>query len=265
MKISLTKKRFLLPAKIFLGLLLLVLFACALYWFHEGAWRETLFRFRYFLSFKRIGEFILSFGAYSKIVFVLFQGAQVVCAPIPGEVSGFVGGYLFGIVLGTVLSSVGLVIGSIVAFEISRIFGVPLVKKVVKEEMMDRFDHFVTHRGLHAAFILFLIPGFPKDSLCYLLGLTHLRRFDFLMMNLFGRLPGTIVLTIQGAKVQTGNYGEFFFILAASIVLSVCLFLLRERIAHAASWILHVIKARAVSTVHGGKQETREGLNEQKR
>jgi uncharacterized membrane protein YdjX (TVP38/TMEM64 family) len=120
----------------------------------------------------------------------------------------------------------------------------------------------VTHRGLHAAFILFLIPGFPKDSLCYLLGLTHLRRSDLLMMNLFGRLPGTIVLTIQGVKVNTGNYGEFFFILAASIVLSAGLFLLRERIAHMASRIIHALKARAVSTMHRHKDSEAENLKE---
>lgn len=85
MKTASIKMRLRLPAQIFLGLLLLGLFACALYWHHEGAWREAIFRFKYFLSFRRMGEFIFSFGAYSKVVFVLIQGAQVIVAPIPGE------------------------------------------------------------------------------------------------------------------------------------------------------------------------------------
>ena len=188
------------------------------------------FRFKFVLSFKRLTAFVLSFGVYSKVVFVLLQALQVLFAPVPGEITGFVGGYLYGKVLGTALSTLGLVLGSLVAFEITRVFGTPLVKKVVKQEAMDRFDNFVTHRGLQIAYILFLIPGFPKDSLCYLLGLTHLRRLDFLFMNLFGRLPGTIILSLQGEAVRAGEYQAFFTLLVGSIALTGLLYFLRNLI-----------------------------------
>jgi len=190
------------------------------------------FRFKYFFSFTRLRDFILSFGALSEIVFVLLQALQVVFAPIPGEVTGFVGGYIYGKVFGTLLSTLGVVLGSLFAFEITRVFGTPLVKKVVKQEAMDRFDHFVTHRGLHIAFVLFLIPGFPKDSLCYLLGLTHLRRLDFLLMNIFGRLPGTLILTLEGDAIRTGKYQAFFVLVAGSIALAVLLYFFRNQIIH---------------------------------
>lgn len=216
--------------KIVLLILLITLLIIILYWYHEGEWRELFFRFKYFFSFQRLRQFILSFGAYSWIVFVVIQALQVAFAPFPGEVTGFVGGCLYGIALGTVLSTVGLVFGAFLAFELTRLFGPPLVKRVVKQEAMERFDHFVTNRGLTIAFVMFLIPGFPKDSLCYLLGLTHLRRLDFLLMNLFGRLPGTLILTMEGVAIGTGKYQAFFILFAGSVAGAVILFFLRDQI-----------------------------------
>ncbi|MGA3174762.1 MAG: VTT domain-containing protein [Syntrophorhabdales bacterium] len=213
------------------GLLLIAALASILYFYHEGEWRELFFRFKYFFSFSRLRAFILSFGAYSVVVFVLLQAFQVLFAPVPGEITGFVGGYLWGMVTGTVLSTIGLTIGSALAFEVTRVFGTRLVRKIVRREAMERFDDFVTHRGLHLVFILFLVPGFPKDSLCYLLGLTRLRRLDFLIINVLGRLPGTLVLTIEGEAVRTGRYKAFFWILALSVLLTAVLYLLKPWLA----------------------------------
>lgn len=204
------------------------------YWYHSnsGELRSVFFRFKHFFYVPRLRDFILSFGAYSQIVFVSLQALQVLFAPVPGEVTGFVGGFLYGKVVGTLLSTVGLAVGSIVAFEITRVFGRRLVSKVVRQEAMARFDYFVTHRGLHIAFVLFLIPGFPKDSLCYLLGLTHMRRLDFILMNVFGRLPGTLILSFQGEALRTHRYQEFFTLLVGSIALTAILYFLRNGILH---------------------------------
>lgn len=221
-----------LMARIALVIAVFALVVLVSYWYHQGDWRGQGFRFRHFFRFMRLRDFILSFGAYSKVVFIALQAFQVVFAPVPGEVTGFLGGYLYGKVLGTILSTVGLAIGSIIAFEIARFFGTPLVKRVVKQEAMTRFDHFVTHRGLQIAYILFVIPGFPKDSLCYLLGLTHMRRLDFVLMNVFGRLPGTLILCLQGEALRTHHYQEFFTLLVGSILFTAVLYFLRNYILH---------------------------------
>jgi uncharacterized membrane protein YdjX (TVP38/TMEM64 family) len=210
---------------------LVVLFS---YWYHSnsGELPGIFFRFKHFFYVPRLRDFILSFGAYSQVVFVIIQALQVLFAPVPGEVTGFVGGFLYGKVIGTLLSTLGLAVGSVIAFEVTRVFGRRLVSKVVRQEAMARFDHFVTHRGLHIAFVLFLIPGFPKDSLCYLLGLTHMRRLDFILMNVFGRLPGTLILTFQGEALRTHRYHEFFTLLVGSVLLTAVLYFLRNGIIH---------------------------------
>lgn len=234
---------------------LVVLFS---YWYHSnsGELRGVFFRYKHFFYVPRLRDFILSFGAYSQVVFVVLQALQVLFAPVPGEVTGFVGGFLYGKVIGTLLSTTGLAIGSVLAFEIARVFGTRLVSMVVKQEAMNRFDHFVTHRGLQIAFILFLVPGFPKDSLCYLLGLTHMRRLDFVLMNIFGRLPGTLILSFQGEALRTHRYQEFFTLLVGSIILTAVLYFLRNQIIH---FFSHLV-APLLNRLRGSKKTAhREG------
>jgi uncharacterized membrane protein YdjX (TVP38/TMEM64 family) len=211
---------------------ILVLIFLVFYVYQEGAWRDIMHYYRFFLNPKGLQSFITSFGPYAKVVFVIVQTLQVVFAPVPGEVTGFVGGYLFGSKLGTVYSTIGLMLGSSLAFGIARGLGIKFVEKIVKQEYIERFNFFITHKGLYITFVLFAIPGFPKDSLCYLLGLTHMRFLDFFLMNLIGRLPGTLMLTFQGSAVKNENYFSFFLLLSVSVILVFVLYHAREYALH---------------------------------
>jgi uncharacterized membrane protein YdjX (TVP38/TMEM64 family) len=207
-------------------------------------WRDVLHFCKHFLEPKRLERFIASYGAYAGLMFVMLQALQVIISPIPGEVTGFVGGLLFGNVLGTILSTIGLTLGSVIAFGIARVFGMPLVAKVVKKHYRDRFDNFVTHKGLYIAFILFVIPGFPKDSLCYLLGLTHMRLIPFVLMNIFGRLPGTLMLTLQGTAVNHKNYTMFFILLGVSLLMTLVLYLARDPFTKVFTAFAHRVRGK---------------------
>ena len=218
-----------------------VLIYLIFYVYQEGAWRDIVRYYRFFLSPERLQLFVASFGPYAKIVFVFVQALQVVFAPVPGEVTGFVGGYLFGSTFGAVFSTIGLMLGSSFAFGIARGLGIKFVEKIVKKEYIDKFNFFITHKGLYITFILFVIPGFPKDSLCYLLGLTHMRFLDFFLMNLIGRIPGTLMLTFQGSAVKDEKYLSFFVLLSASVILLFVLYLAREYMLHKFSDNVHRI------------------------
>lgn len=216
--------------RVVLSLLTFIAIVVLFVLFHQEIWQHTIKAYKSIIDIERIQLFISSFGPLSGVVFILLQALQVVFAPIPGELTGFIGGFLFGNVWGTVLSTVGLTVGSILAFFIARRFGLRYVEKIVKKHYIEKFNHFVTHKGLYITFILFLIPGFPKDSLCYLLGLTRLKLADFIFMNLVGRLPGTIMLTLQGTAVKNESYREFIIILLGSVALIFLLYLAKERI-----------------------------------
>ena len=118
-------------------------------------------------------EYLLSFGPWSAVVFMLFQVIQVVIAVIPGEPVQLAGGYIFGTFLGTVYSTIGITTGYIIVFFAVKLFGYPLVKRFVPEKEFEKFSILINSPKLEATiFLLFLIPGIPKDILVYVAGLT---------------------------------------------------------------------------------------------
>ncbi len=185
---------------------------------------------KYFTDQRLLTHFFTEHRAYAVFIFVGLQVLQVIAAPVPGEVTGFVGGVFFGAAGGIIYSTIGLTIGSWLAFVLARMAGRPLVERVVKPETIDRYDYVMKHKGLFLAFLMFLIPGFPKDILCYLLGLGHMRYRDFLVVSTSGRLLGTVLLTMEGSFFRTKRYGAFFTVLGISIVIVLFVMIYRERI-----------------------------------
>ena len=173
----------------------------------------------FFLNKDRLIHFLDSLGPAAFIGFILLQVAQVIVAPIPGEVTGLLGGFLYGQFLGIILSTIGLTIGSYAAFALSRVFGRPFVERFVNKSIIERFDYFMHKKGAFLAFMLFLIPGFPKDYFCFVLGLGHLSTMEFLAISGTGRLFGTIFLTIGGSYLRNHQYQKFYILMGIALIL----------------------------------------------
>ncbi len=157
---------------------------------------------------------------YDQFVFIAIQIIQVVVAVIPGEISGFIGGYLYGPLWGTIYSTIGLTLGSWLAFMLARFFGEPLLEKVVKKEVFEKFDHFMEHKGLLVSFLLFLIPGFPKDYLCYIMGVSRIPTLTFIIISTIGRFFGTAMLSISGNIARKEQYPLLAVVAVAAIIVS---------------------------------------------
>ena len=177
--------------------------------------------YSFFSDRTKIIKFLSSFGPLSIVVFIGIQILQVLVAPIPGEVTGFIGGYVYGIFLGTLYSTIGLTIGSWLAFALSRTLGMPFVERTVSKKIIHQYDHIMAHQGTWVAFLLFLIPGFPKDALCYVLGLSHIRTRTFLVISTVGRLLGTLMLSIQGNCLRNNQDKAFIIMLVISVTIFV--------------------------------------------
>lgn len=167
-------------------------------------------------------------GPLGPVVFISVQFLQVVFAPIPGEATGFLGGLLFGVPLGMLYSTIGLTLGSVAAFLLGRWLEVHFVVRVVNPETLKRFDFLMGRQGALVSFLLFLIPGFPKDYLCFILGLSHMSLKLFTVMVTVGRLPGTLMLTLTGAKVYEGDYYFTLVVLGLCLVLGGVMYRYRE-------------------------------------
>jgi uncharacterized membrane protein YdjX (TVP38/TMEM64 family) len=181
-------------------------------------------------SKRALKRFILSFGAYSPLAYMLLQVIQVVVAPIPGGAIEFLGGYLFGVKAGFIYSMIGLFFGSWIAFGLARIFEKWAVEKFVSAGTRKKFDYLIGHEGVILSCLLFLIPGFPKDALCYILGLTPMHTGIFLLISTFGRMPGTLMACLQGGKAFEHQYASFLILLGASLLVLVVFYIYHEEI-----------------------------------
>lgn len=179
---------------------------------------------------EKFRRWIESFGLWAPLVFISVQVAQVVFSPIPGELTGFLGGYIFGVLWGTFFSTIGLTLGSYLAFFIGRALGRPFVERLITRRVLERFDFLVNRSGALLAFLFFNIPGFPKDYMCYLLGLSPLRTRVFLLVAAAGRIPGTFILGLQGASLYEERYALFMGLLIAAILIGGVIALFREAI-----------------------------------
>ena len=177
-----------------------------------------LYRDKHFLR-----DTVASWGWMAPLVFIAIQALQVIISPIPGEVTGPVGGALFGTWWGLVYSSIGLTAGTLFCFAVGRKWGEPLVRPWLSEHHWNRMSFILEAEGVILCFILYLIPGFPKDIISYLFGLSPMPFWVFAAVSTFGRIPGTWISSYFGANVaeQQYMYAAVFIALIAAICLPV--------------------------------------------
>lgn len=185
---------------------------------------------RVFCSKQRLLCFLDSLGPWGFVGLIFLQVLQVVVAPIPGEITGLLGGFLYGPILGTLISTVGLTIGSYMAFALSRSLGRPFVERFVPEPALKRFDYLLNQKRIFLVFLLFLIPGIPKDYLCYVLGLGQLSPLVFITISSIGRLFGTILLSFGGDFIRLGQYGRFFILFCVALIVVLAAIACKDRL-----------------------------------
>ncbi|MGQ9777962.1 MAG: TVP38/TMEM64 family protein [Thermodesulfobacteriota bacterium] len=203
-----------------------------LYRYNSQIWIKILELYEIFHDRYQLKGIISSFGPYSPLVYIVIQILQVLIAPIPGGAIEFLGGYLFGVKMGFLYSMMGLLFGSWGAFSIARIFEKVAVEKLVSPKTMKKFSYLIGHEGVILSFILFLIPGFPKDALCYILGLTPMHTGIFLLISTVGRVPGTLMACLQGGKAFEHQYKTFLVLLALSALILLIVYIYHEEIHH---------------------------------
>jgi uncharacterized membrane protein YdjX (TVP38/TMEM64 family) len=204
--------------------------AVLFYFFHNSIWNITLSIYDFLSDREKINAWIDSFGKGAPAVFIAFQVLQVIFAPVPGEATGFIGGYLFGALKGFVFSSIGLTIGSWLNFMIGRFIGVRYIRKLIPRGPLERFDNALKRQGLFVIFVLFIFPGFPKDYFCLFLGLSNIPFKIFIILAAVGRMPGTLMLSFQGAYVYQKMYGLFALILFIFLLFALFAYLLRNKV-----------------------------------
>lgn len=159
---------------------------------------------------------LLGMAAYVAMVFL-----QVLVAVIPGEPLEISGGYAFGALRGSLLCLLGAVLGSLLVFALVRRFGRELVEVFFSREKLDslRFLQSSPKRDI-LFWLVFTVPGTPKDLLCYFAGLTDLSWGKWLLLCSVGRLPSILTSTIGGSALGVQDYQFAILVFAGTLLLS---------------------------------------------
>ena len=161
-------------------------------------------------------------GWIGRIAFILMLIFQVVFAFIPGGVFEVAGGYAFGAIEGTILSIIGTTLGSAAVFLLVKRYGLKLVLLFFTQEKLDSVQFMHNRKKLYLlVFIAFVIPGTPKDLLCYVAGLTEMKLGAWLTITSIARIPAITISTIGGNALGTESYGFAIGVFIFTLILSV--------------------------------------------
>lgn len=167
-------------------------------------------------------DWVDAHGIWGRLAFVGMMALQVVVAIIPGEALEIGAGYAFGAVLGTFLCILGAVIGSVLVFILVRTLGAKLLEVFFPLEKIRSLKFLQNTRRLNLlVFIVFFIPGTPKDLLCYFVGLTKMKLSVWIAITAVARIPSVVTSTMGGNALGLGNYGFAIAVFAGTFVISV--------------------------------------------
>jgi uncharacterized membrane protein YdjX (TVP38/TMEM64 family) len=186
------------------------------------------FLVRLYVDKRFLKQTLREWGILAPVIFIGLQALQVIIAPIPGEVTGILGGYLFGQWIGLFYSTIGLTVGSLAAFAVGRWLGAHYVQRLVSPDTWRKMGFIVEAEGAILCFIIFLIPGLPKDMACYLFGLSPMPFWIFALVSTLGRIPGTWILSAQGAHTASGDYVEVILLTAVVVAVALPLYYYRN-------------------------------------
>lgn len=168
----------------------------------------------------RFRAWVGSHGLWGRLLFMGVMILQVFVAIIPGEPLEIVAGYAFGALEGTLLCITGQTIGSVLVFSFVRKFGVKALEIFFSKEKIDSVQFLQNSKKLDAlVFLVFLIPGTPKDILCYGVGLTKMPLGTWIAISSVARIPSIVTSTIGGDMLGLGAHE--FAVLAFGIALAI--------------------------------------------
>ncbi len=166
-------------------------------------------------------EFVKGHGILSDIVFICMIIFQMIIAFIPGEPFEIAAGYAFHPVRGCVDCMIGFALGGMIVFLFVRKFGVRIVEVFFPIEKIRELKFLQNSRRLNTvSFIVFLIPGTPKDLLTYFVGLTDMKLSVWLMITTLARLPSLVTSVLTGNALSSKRYEIAVLVLVITLAVS---------------------------------------------
>ena len=208
------------------ALLLLIIIGLPLYiYFFEPQLIDSM------SSMENVNALFEHYHAESILVYIGAQILQIIICVIPGQWLQFVAGYMYGFWLGFLYSIIGAAIGSVVTYYLAKLLGRDAMHLIFGEARINEFIHKLnSKKAIVIVFLIFLIPGVPKDLCNYAAGISEMKLKPFLIVSLVGRSPGMMGSLLIGRQIEAGNYTGAIVVAAVAVVLCVVGIIMRKRL-----------------------------------
>ena len=186
-----------------------------------------------FSSVKDVEDFFLQYRHQSILIYMGLQILQIVICILPGQALQFAAGYLFHFWLGFALTMSGAFLGTIITYYLAKVLGHDAMHMIFGEEKInDMLRRINSKKGVAIVFLIYLIPGIPKDLCTYAAGLSEMKIKPFLILSLVGRAPGMAASLLVGQQVNIGGYMSAAIIAGAVVVVFILGVLFRKQLTN---------------------------------
>ncbi len=165
--------------------------------------------------------FINSMGPWGFVMMLFVQVAQIIVALIPGELVEFVAGTIYGWFGGMIFCLIGIALGQFIIFKAVKLFGKDFVDKAAGSNTLNKFKFLQDEKRLKTViFLLFFIPGTPKDLITYAVPFTKISLRDFLIITILARIPSVVSSTYAGDAYAAKDFWTLAIVYGIIIVFS---------------------------------------------
>ncbi len=182
-------------------------------------------------SLENVNAFFQQYRTESMLVYIGAQIVQIVICIIPGQWLQLAAGYMYGFWLGFLFSLIGAAIGSVLTYYLAKLLGRDAMHLIFGEAKINEFIHKLnSKKAIVIVFLIFLIPGVPKDLCNYAAGISEMKLKPFLVVSLVGRSPGMMGSLLIGRQIEAGDYTGAIVIAVIAIVLFIVGIIMRKRL-----------------------------------
>jgi len=180
---------------------------------------------------EEFSSWVAGLGIWGVIILFGLQVLQVVVAVIPGGPVQLIAGAAYGAWAGLLILVTGCAVATALVFFMVRKFGQPFIIRFFGADVMNTWGFLKDEKKTAlVTFILFLVPGTPKDTLTYLAPLTKLSLSQFTLISLLARLPAMLSSTVMGDAVMQGNWGILILVFGLTALIGILGIQFKDRI-----------------------------------
>ncbi len=174
---------------------------------------------------------IESLGVLGVLAMLILQVLQIIVAIIPGEPIEILMGLMYGTFGGLFLTLLGIFIGQTIVFFAVKKLGIKFASRFVDVKKFSELSFLKSPEKRDSLiFLLFFIPGTPKDILTYFAPFTGINFARFIVIATLARIPSVISSTWAGSSISDGSIVKTVIIFAITGIIGIIGIIINNKI-----------------------------------